>query len=56
MISYHAKNLNNFKTILSDQQIWKAQMYHEHTIDNIMVFITKGISLTNFVHVKPKIH
>ena len=30
--------------------------YHQHNVDNIMVYLVKGIYLTNFVHGKPKMH
>ena len=47
----HGKNLNNFEIILSDQMIWKVQIYHQHTVDNMMVYINY---LANFVHGEPK--
>ena len=34
--------------------IWHVQMYHQHSADNIMVYVPKGIYLTNFVRGKPK--
>ena len=56
MACWRDKNLNNFEITLSDQMIWKAQIYHQHTVDNTMVYIAKGIYLTNFVHGEPKMH
>ena len=34
--------------------IWKGQIYHQHIVDNIMFYISKGIFLTNLIHVKSK--
>ena len=47
----HGKNLNNFEIVLSDQMIRKVQIYHQHTVDNMMVYINY---LANFVHGEPK--
>ena len=35
--------------------IWKVQLYHQHTVDNIVVYIPKGNYLINFTHGEPKI-
>ena len=36
--------------------IWKVQIYHQHTVDNTMGHIPKGIYLTNFVHGESEIY
>ena len=53
MTCYLDSNLNNFEILLSRQII---KIHHERTLDNIMVYILKGICLTNLAHGKPKIH
>ena len=50
------KNLDNFEIASSDKMIWKVQKYHQHILDNIMVYIPKGICIKNFVQGKPKIY
>ena len=54
MKCYHDKNLNNFEIFLGDEMNWKSQIYHQHTIDNMMVYIPKGNYLANFVHDESK--
>ena len=56
MACQHDKNLNNFEISLSDKLIRKVQTYRQHTIDNMMVYITKGNYLVNFVYGKPEMH
>ena len=50
-----SQELNNLENVLSDQMVWKVEIY-QHTVDIIIVFIKKGNYLTNFVHGKPKMH
>ena len=41
---------------LKGQVIWKVEIYQQHTVDNVMVYIPKGNYLTSFVHGESKIH
>lgn len=44
-------NLSIFETFLNDQMIWKEQLCHQHSVDDIIiVYIPKGNCLTDFVH------
>ena len=36
--------------------IWKVQIYHQQTVDNIVVYIPKGNYLVNFANGEPKMH
>ena len=47
MTCYHNKNCTKRQ---------KVQMYYQHTVDNIMVYIRKGNYLTNFVNGEPTMH
>ena len=42
--------------VLKGQVIWKVEIYQQHTVDNVMVYIPKGNYLTSFVHGESKIH
>ena len=46
--------LFNFEIVLSDQMIWKMQIYNQHTVNNITVYIPRGNYLTNPVHGQPE--
>ena len=35
----HDKNLKKFEIILSEQAISKVQIYHQYTVDYVMVYI-----------------
>ena len=37
---------------LSDPMIWNVQIYHQHAVDNTMVYIPKGNFLISEVIVK----
>ena len=37
------KKLNNFEIVLSEQAIWKVQIYDQYTVDNILVYILKDM-------------
>ena len=54
--SVQFQNLNNFEMVLSDQMIWKVQIYHPQPVENTMIYIPKGIFGKSFFHGEPKIH
>ena len=39
MTYLHEKILNNFEIVLSEQAIWKVQIYHQYTVHYVMVYI-----------------
>ena len=36
--------------------IWKVQIYHQHTINNKLVYIPKSNNVTNFAHGEPLVN